>query len=206
MAYPQTDTTYTKLFVGGLRWETTTDKLREYFSQFGEITEAVVIMDRQTGRSKGYGFVTFSTPEGAAKASSNPYPNIDGRRANCNLAALGAKPRGPASPQAGGPGYGAAATGYAGAGAGGYAGQYQGGYPGAYAQGYGQQPSYGGGYPYPQQQMYGQQAQYGQQAAAQYGNGGYDYAAQGPSYGQPNVPHSQHPQAQPQQQQPGNQY
>jgi len=201
MAYSQVDTTYTKLFVGGLRWETTTDKLREYFSQFGEITEAVVIMDRQTGRSKGYGFVTFSTPEGAAKASSNPYPNIDGRRANCNLAALGAKPRGPGqaegatSPQVGGPGYGGGA-GYAG-----YGGQYQGGYPG-YGQGYGQQPSYGGGYPYPQQQMYGQQAQYGQQTAGQYAAGEYAYNAQPPSYGQP---HPQHPQAQPQQQ-PGNQY
>lgn len=203
MAYAQTDTTYTKLFVGGLRWETTTDKLREYFSQFGEITEAVVIMDRQTGRSKGYGFVTFSTPEGAAKASSNPYPNIDGRRANCNLAALGAKPRGgPANPQ-GGQNFGAGgAPAY-----GGYGGQY-GGYPGAYGQGYGQQPSYGGGYPPFPQQMYGQQqSQYGQPAAAQYGNGAYDYASQGPSFGQPNVPHSQHPQAQPQQQQqPGNQY
>eukprot|EP00301_Raphidiophrys_heterophryoidea_P013496 c2092_g1_i1.p1 GENE.c2092_g1_i1~~c2092_g1_i1.p1 ORF type:complete len:187 (-),score=39.15 c2092_g1_i1:263-823(-) len=186
MAFPQqVDTTYTKLFVGGLRWETTTDKLREYFSQFGEITEAIVIMDRQTGRSKGYGFVTFSTAEGAAKATANPYPNIDGRRANCNLASLGAKPRGaPASPQAG------AAAGYGAAGFG-YGAQYQGGYP-AYAQGYGQQPSYGN-YPYGQQQAYNQQAQqYGQQAAPQYGTGAYDFA------GQPNA-------AQPQQQ-PGNQY
>jgi len=203
MAYAataQTDTTYTKLFVGGLRWETTTDKLREYFSQFGEITEAVVIMDRQTGRSKGYGFVTFSTPEGAAKASSNPYPNIDGRRANCNLAALGAKPRGPASPQIGGPGFVAGGAGY------GYGAQYQqAGYPG-YGQGYGQQASYGAGYPYAQQQMYSQQAQYSQQAAPHFGNGGYDFAAgQSPAYGQASVPPQQHPQAQPQQQ-PGSQY
>jgi len=198
MAFAQADTTYTKLFVGGLRWETTTDKLRESFSQFGEITEAVVIMDRQTGRSKGYGFVTFGTPEGAAKASSNPYPNIDGRRANCNLAALGAKPRGPASPQAGGPGYSGASYGYG--------GQYPGAYPG-YGQGYGQQPSYGGAYPYGQQQMYNQQPQYSQQPAPQYGNGGYDFSGQPQTYGQPGVPPQQHPQAQPQQQQqPGNQY
>jgi RNA recognition motif-containing protein len=87
------DTTYTKLFVGGLRWETTTEKLREHFSQFGEITEAVVIMDRQTSRSKGYGFVTFGTAEAATKATSDAFPIIDGRRANCNLAALGAKTR-----------------------------------------------------------------------------------------------------------------
>jgi RNA recognition motif-containing protein len=89
----QQDTTYTKLFVGGLRWETTTEKLREHFSQFGEITEAVVIMDRQTGRSKGFGFVTFGTPEAATKATADAFPIIDGRRANCNLAALGAKNR-----------------------------------------------------------------------------------------------------------------
>ena len=89
----QADTTYTKIFVGGLRWETTTDKLKEYFGQFGEITESVVIMDRNTGRSKGYGFVTFATPDAAAKATSDAFPNIDGRRANCNLAALGAKQR-----------------------------------------------------------------------------------------------------------------
>ena len=52
------DTTYTKLFVGGLRWETGTDKLREYFSQYGEVSEAIVIMDRTTGRSKGFGFAS----------------------------------------------------------------------------------------------------------------------------------------------------
>ena len=52
------DTTYTKIFVGGLAWETKRDTLKRYFDQFGEILEAVVITDRNTGRSKGYGFVT----------------------------------------------------------------------------------------------------------------------------------------------------
>lgn len=52
------DTTYTKVFVGGLAWETQNDTLRRYFEQFGDILEAVVITDKNTGRSKGYGFVS----------------------------------------------------------------------------------------------------------------------------------------------------
>ena len=52
------DATYTKIFVGGLAWGTKRDTLKRYFDQFGEILEAVVITDRITGRSKGYGFVT----------------------------------------------------------------------------------------------------------------------------------------------------
>lgn len=52
------DTTFTKIFVGGLAWETQRDTMRRYFEQFGEILEAVVITDKYTGRSKGYGFVS----------------------------------------------------------------------------------------------------------------------------------------------------
>ena len=55
----QKDTTYTKLFVGGLPYHTTDQSLREYFKQFGDIEEAVVITDRQTGKSRGYGFVSW---------------------------------------------------------------------------------------------------------------------------------------------------
>jgi RNA recognition motif-containing protein len=51
------DTTYTKVFVGGLAWETQRDTMKKYFEQFGDILEAVVITDKNTGRSKGYGFV-----------------------------------------------------------------------------------------------------------------------------------------------------
>lgn len=54
------DTTYTKVFVGGLAWETKSESLRRYFEQFGDIIEAVVITDKHTGRSKGYGFVSLS--------------------------------------------------------------------------------------------------------------------------------------------------
>lgn len=54
-----TDTTYTKVFVGGLAWETQSETLRRHFEQFGDILEAVVITDKNTGRSKGYGFVSI---------------------------------------------------------------------------------------------------------------------------------------------------
>ncbi|KAL6180803.1 hypothetical protein ACLB2K_047462 [Fragaria x ananassa] len=105
---PFGDTTYTKLFVGGLAWETQSDIMGRYFEQFGQILEAVVISDKNTGRSKGYGFVTFQEPEAAARACADPTPVIDGRRANCNLASL-RRPRppmsyvrtGPASPYIG---------------------------------------------------------------------------------------------------------
>lgn len=55
----QKDTTYTKIFVGGLPYHTTDSSLRKYFEVFGEIEEAVVITDRQTGKSRGYGFVSI---------------------------------------------------------------------------------------------------------------------------------------------------
>ncbi|NXQ20980.1 RB24B protein, partial [Peucedramus taeniatus] len=54
----QKDTTYTKIFVGGLPYHTTDSSLRKYFEVFGDIEEAVVITDRQTGKSRGYGFVS----------------------------------------------------------------------------------------------------------------------------------------------------
>ncbi|KAK8957498.1 hypothetical protein KSP39_PZI000007 [Platanthera zijinensis] len=63
--------------------------LKRYFEQFGEIFGAVVISDKNTRRSKGYGFVTFRHPESASRACANPSPIIDGRRANCNLASFG---------------------------------------------------------------------------------------------------------------------
>ncbi|GAA0169669.1 hypothetical protein LIER_24103 [Lithospermum erythrorhizon] len=102
------DTTLTKVFVGGLAWETQREAMRAYFEKFGEILEAVIILDKASGRSKGYGFVTFKEAEAAKKACEDASPMINGRRANCNLASLGAKrprattqgPR-PTSPQQG---------------------------------------------------------------------------------------------------------
>ncbi|KAJ6839077.1 RNA-binding protein 24 [Iris pallida] len=92
-AHLHSNTTFTKIFVGGLAWETQRDTMCRYFEQFGDILEAVVITDKNTGRSKGYGFVTFKDPESAMRACQDPSPVIDGRRTNCNLAALGATNR-----------------------------------------------------------------------------------------------------------------
>ncbi|CAH0386219.1 unnamed protein product [Bemisia tabaci] len=94
----QKDTTWTKLFVGGLPYHTTDKSLREHFSVFGDIEEAVVITDRQTGKSRGYGFVIMGDRPAAERACKDPNPIIDGRKANVNLAILGAKPRGNIQP------------------------------------------------------------------------------------------------------------
>lgn len=58
----------TKLFVGNLPWSLTSEALKEMFAKFGEVVEAIVIMDRMSGRSKGFGFVTFAKKEDAEKA------------------------------------------------------------------------------------------------------------------------------------------
>ncbi|KAJ0877724.1 putative RNA recognition motif domain, nucleotide-binding alpha-beta plait domain superfamily [Helianthus annuus] len=86
---PFGDTTLTKVFVGGLAWETPVEEMRTYFEQFGHILEAVIIMDKITGKSKGYGFVTYDDAESAKRACNDPNPMIDGRRANCNIASQG---------------------------------------------------------------------------------------------------------------------
>ena len=51
-----------KLFIGGISWETTEDRLREYFQSFGEVLEAVIMKDRATGRARGFGFLVFADP------------------------------------------------------------------------------------------------------------------------------------------------
>ncbi len=58
----------TKLFVGSLSWNTTGDELRDAFAACGEVVEAKVIMNRDTGRSRGFGFVTYQNEDGAARA------------------------------------------------------------------------------------------------------------------------------------------
>ncbi|KAG0291873.1 hypothetical protein BGZ96_004775 [Linnemannia gamsii] len=58
----------TKLFIGGLSWNTTDDSLRHGFSDAGEVVDAIVVRDRETGRSRGFGFVTFADPSGADAA------------------------------------------------------------------------------------------------------------------------------------------
>ncbi|KAL0692843.1 hypothetical protein Bca4012_060023 [Brassica carinata] len=56
-----------KLFIGGISWETTEDRLREYFQSFGEVLEAVIMKDRATGRARGFGFLVFSDPSVAER-------------------------------------------------------------------------------------------------------------------------------------------
>lgn len=87
------DTKFKKLFVGGIPYGTSDDSLREFFLKFGAIKEAVVIRDRNTQESKGYGFVTFHDKDCAEDACKDTKPIIDGRRANVNFAYLGAKPK-----------------------------------------------------------------------------------------------------------------
>lgn len=57
-----------KVFVGGLNWNTNDDGLLAAFSRFGEVVEAKVITDRDTGRSRGFGFVTFSSSDARDQA------------------------------------------------------------------------------------------------------------------------------------------
>jgi cold-inducible RNA-binding protein len=57
-----------KVFVGNLSFDTTREQLEEFFSPFGEITDISVPTDRDSGRPRGFAFVTFATPEAAAQA------------------------------------------------------------------------------------------------------------------------------------------
>jgi cold-inducible RNA-binding protein len=76
-----------KLFVGGLSWDTTDDGLHQAFASYGEITEAKVITDRDTGRSRGFGFVTFASDEAAKTAISKmDGTNLDGKNIKVNEA------------------------------------------------------------------------------------------------------------------------
>lgn len=70
----------TKLFVSGLSWNTTNESLSDAFSKFGQTTECKIIMDKATGKSKGFGFVTFDN-QGAADDCLREMSNkeLDGR-------------------------------------------------------------------------------------------------------------------------------
>ena len=60
----------TKLYVGGLPYSTQEDALKELFAQAGSVVSAVIIMDKMSGRSKGFGFVEMDNADAAAKAIS----------------------------------------------------------------------------------------------------------------------------------------
>jgi RNA recognition motif-containing protein len=79
--------TENKIFIGGLAPMTTQDSLFNYFSQFGELSEAKLIMDKATGLSKCYAFIFFKELADAQRAVEGGSAVIDGKRCNCNLAA-----------------------------------------------------------------------------------------------------------------------
>jgi RNA recognition motif-containing protein len=119
-----------KLYVGNLPFSTTEDSLRDAFGQCGTVTDVMIAVDRQTGRSRGFGFITFSSDEEANAAVSKFHgQDMDGRTIQVNEA----RPR-EDRPQGGGGG-----GGYRGGGGGG--GGYRGGGGGGRSGGGG-----GGGY------------------------------------------------------------
>ncbi|KAK0476615.1 putative RNA-binding protein 3-like protein [Armillaria novae-zelandiae] len=145
----------TKVYVGNLSWNTTDESLRQAFSQFGTILDSIVMRDRESGRSRGFGFVTYGDPQEAQGAIDGLHEQeLDGRRIKVNLA----NARGGGG--GGGGGYSGGGGGYSGGGYGGGGGGYGGGgYSG------GGQGGYGGG-----QSGYGGQSGGG---SGGYGGGGY---------------------------------
>ncbi|KAI9805417.1 MAG: hypothetical protein M1825_000668 [Sarcosagium campestre] len=146
-----------KLFIGGLAWHTDENTLRTKFEEFGAVEEAVVVKDRDTGRSRGFGFVRFSQePDADAAIAAMNNVEFDGRSIRVDKAAErgaggggggGGYSRGPPG---GGGGYGGGGRGGYGEG-GGYNGGgggdrgYQGGGGGYGGGGYGGGQSYQGG-------------------------------------------------------------
>ena len=77
----------TKLYVGNLSFDTTENDLQDMFAAFGPVTEVNLIMDRMSGRSRGFGFVTMATPEGAQAAITGlAGQNVGGRNLTVNEA------------------------------------------------------------------------------------------------------------------------
>jgi len=76
-----------RLYVGNLAYSTTDDTLRNEFGKFGNVTSALVVIDRVSGRSRGFGFVEFSTPdEGTAAINGMNGASLDGREIVVNEA------------------------------------------------------------------------------------------------------------------------
>ncbi|KAM0038836.1 putative RNA recognition motif domain, nucleotide-binding alpha-beta plait domain superfamily [Helianthus debilis subsp. tardiflorus] len=84
-----TDVSHRKIFVYGLGWDTTKETLTQTFKPYGEIEDCNVVIDRVTGKAKGFGFVQFRSRKGALKALKEPRKKINNRTASCQLASLG---------------------------------------------------------------------------------------------------------------------
>nr|MDQ2644169.1 RNA-binding protein [Myxococcota bacterium] len=92
-----------RLFVGNLAYSTTEDRLRQEFQRFGNVTSVAVVIDRMSGRSRGFGFVEFSTnEEGQAAMNELNGTELDGREIVVNEA----RARGAGGPGGGGGGGG----------------------------------------------------------------------------------------------------
>jgi RNA recognition motif-containing protein len=88
-----------KLYIGGLSYSTTQDTLQASFAQAGTVTSASIIMDKMTGRSRGFGFVEMATDEDAQKAIEMwNGKELDGRTLTVNVA----RPMEPRAPRSGG--------------------------------------------------------------------------------------------------------
>ena len=110
-----------KLYVGNLPYSVTEVELRELFEQAGQVTDAAVIMDRETGRSKGFGFVEMNTPEEATKAITQ----FNGHTlANRQIQVSEARPREERGPRRDGGGGGGGRGGYGGGDGGGRRDRY----------------------------------------------------------------------------------
>ncbi len=108
-----------KLFIGSLSWDTTDNSLREFFAAAGTVVSAQVIMDKYTGRSRGFGFVEMSTDEEAKKAIEMfNGQTLDGRAIVVNEA----KPMAPRDNSFGGGGGGRSGGGFRPRGGGGFGG------------------------------------------------------------------------------------
>jgi len=75
-----------RLFVGGLAWETTADDLRAAFEPFGPVADAIIVMDRGTGRSRGFGFVVMSHKDTAKAIAALNGSELQGRPIVVNVA------------------------------------------------------------------------------------------------------------------------
>ena len=77
----------TKVYVGNLSYSLTEEKLKELFSEYGEVSEVVIVKDKYSGRSKGFGFITFADDESAKKAISEMNgKEVEGRELKVNEA------------------------------------------------------------------------------------------------------------------------
>ncbi|MFT4564071.1 MAG: cold-inducible RNA-binding protein [Gammaproteobacteria bacterium] len=75
-----------KLYVGNFPYSVDEDQLRDMFSPYGEIEELALIMDRETGRSKGFAFITFATQQAAESALEKNGIDLSGRALRVNMA------------------------------------------------------------------------------------------------------------------------